>query len=106
MRADTVLLFRYSALTFNGHRIQYDLDYAKQQEYYPGLVVHGPLQATLLIGFAETILGRPLTRFSFRGLNPLFDFQQFTLGAVEQEGSLKLWIVNEDGVQTMDANTE
>lgn len=104
MRADAVLLFRYSALTFNGHRIHYDRDYATSQEYYPGLVVHGPLQATLLICFAETILHRPLARFSFRGVNPLFDFQAFTLGAVEHEGELKLWIVNEDGVQTMEAS--
>lgn len=106
MRPDTILLFRYSSLTFNGHRIHYDRDYAMNQEYYPGLVVHGPLQATLLIGFAEAILGRAPVQFSFRGVSPLFDFQSFTLGAVEQEGELKLWIVNEDGVQTMDANAQ
>ncbi|WP_027284537.1 FAS1-like dehydratase domain-containing protein [Rubritepida flocculans] len=70
---DPVLLFRYSALTGNGHRIHYDADYARAEEGYPGLVVHGPLQATLL---AATMLaaapGRRLARFAFRGVRPAF----------------------------------
>jgi 3-methylfumaryl-CoA hydratase len=70
---DPVLLFRYSALTGNGHRIHYDADYARGEEGYPGLVVHGPLQATLL---AATMLaaapGRRLARFAFRGVRPAF----------------------------------
>ncbi len=67
---DPVLLFRYSALTFNGHRIHYDHPYATGDEGYPGLVVHGPLMATLLAGLAEAELGR-IRRFSFRGRAPL-----------------------------------
>lgn len=66
------LLFRYSALTFNSHRIHYDLPYARGEEGYPGLVVHGPLQATLLADHAAQRLGRPLTQFSFRGQGPAF----------------------------------
>ena len=69
---DTVLLFRYSALTMNGHRIHYDLPYAMDVEAYPGLVVHGPLQATLLAGLAERSLDKPLATFSFRGQVPAF----------------------------------
>ncbi len=68
---DPVLLFRYSALTGNGHRIHYDADYVRNEEGYPGLVVHGPLQATWLAGLAGTI-APSLTRFSFRGQRPAF----------------------------------
>jgi 3-methylfumaryl-CoA hydratase len=67
-----VLLFRYSALTFNGHRIHYDADYARDVEGYPGLVVHGPLMATLLLGAAERASGEAPTGFSFRVLKPAF----------------------------------
>jgi 3-methylfumaryl-CoA hydratase len=103
MGADPVLLFRYSAITFNGHRIHYDRSYAVKQEFYAGLLVHGPLQATLLAEFAAEIFGRPPAEFGFRGVNPLFDFQRFTLGAVKTATGLRLWIVDQDGVQTMEA---
>jgi 3-methylfumaryl-CoA hydratase len=79
MRADAVLLFRYSAVTFNGHRIHYDRAYATQVEAYPGLVVHGPLLATLLQAFAEQSSGAKLRRFAFRGAAPLFDGEDFAL---------------------------
>ena len=69
---DSRLLFRYSALTFNSHRIHYDLAYAREVERYPALVVHGPLQATLLAARAASALGRPLRHFRFRGLAPAF----------------------------------
>lgn len=69
---DPVLLFRYSALTMNGHRIHYDLPYAREEEAYPGLVVHGPLQATLLAALASREGGRPLAQFDFRGQSPAF----------------------------------
>ena len=72
MRPDTVLLFRYSALTMNGHRIHYDLPYARDEEAYPALVVHGPLQATLLADLARRHLGKPLATFDFRGMSPAF----------------------------------
>jgi 3-methylfumaryl-CoA hydratase len=71
---DPVTLFRYSALTFNGHRIHYDRDYAKAEEGYPGLVVHGPLTATLLSELCRRSTGdRPLSAWSFRARAPLFD---------------------------------
>lgn len=70
---DPVLLFRYSALTMNGHRIHYDRPYAIEEEAYPALVVHGPLQATLLIALAHRNLDAPITGFSFRGQQPAFD---------------------------------
>ncbi|MGH6747605.1 FAS1-like dehydratase domain-containing protein [Novosphingobium sp.] len=70
---DPVLLFRYSALTMNGHRIHYDRPYAMGEESYPALVVHGPLQAALLIRLAGKGLGRPVTGFDFRGQQPAFD---------------------------------
>lgn len=69
---DPVLLFRYSALTMNGHRIHFDLPYAEREESYPGLVVHGPLQATLLIDIARRNLSIPITGFDFRGQQPAF----------------------------------
>jgi 3-methylfumaryl-CoA hydratase len=67
-----VLLFRYSALTFNGHRIHYDLDYAMGVEGYPGLVVHGPLQATLLFNLAASRGGDAPSVFTYRGLSPAY----------------------------------
>jgi len=67
---DATLLFRYSALTFNGHRIHYDLDYCRKVEGYANLVIHGPLVATLLAGFAQEVGGRPLRRFEYRALKP------------------------------------
>lgn len=70
---DTVLLFRYSALTMNGHRIHYDRPYAMDEEAYPALVVHGPLQATLLADIAARNLDAPITGFDFRGQAPAFD---------------------------------
>ena len=71
--ADDVLLFRYSALTFNGHRIHYDRRYVTEVEGYPGLVVHGPLTAALLLQLVRQSTPRPVVAFSFRGLAPLFD---------------------------------
>ena len=70
---DPVMLFRYSALTMNGHRIHYDRPYAMDEEAYPALVVHGPLQANLLIDLAARNLGEPVTGFEFRGQQPAFD---------------------------------
>lgn len=75
---DTTLLFRYSALTFNGHRIHYDLDYARGVEGYGGLVVHGPLLAQLLMLFAADVLGE-LAMFSFRATAPLIHTETVTL---------------------------
>ena len=75
-----VMLFRYSALTFNGHRIHYDRDYCRDVEGYPGLVFHGPLTATLLARLAsQSHSNKRLTEFSFRARAPLFDTEPFTL---------------------------
>ena len=79
IKTNAVQLFRYSALTFNGHRIHYDRKYATEVEGYPGLVVHGPLLATMLSLFAERQSGRKLHKFSFRGKRPIFDLDGFTL---------------------------
>jgi 3-methylfumaryl-CoA hydratase len=65
-------LFRYSAITFNAHRIHYDLPYAQEVEHYPGLVVHGPLQATWLMQAACAHKGRRPKHFDFRGVHPVF----------------------------------
>ena len=92
--ADAVRLFRYSAVTFNGHRIHYDRAYAQNVEAYPGLVVHGPLLATLLQDFAERCLGRTLKRFSFRSAAPLFDGEAFDLCG-KPDGDF--WIAADDG---------
>jgi 3-methylfumaryl-CoA hydratase len=70
---DTRLLFRFSALTFNAHRIHYDRPYAMSEEGYPGLVVHGPLTAVLLLDLVRRHSTRPVVGFTFRGLAPLFD---------------------------------
>lgn len=105
---DTTLLFRYSALTFNGHRIHYDLAYARKEEGYPDLVVHGPLTATLLQQFAlEHGAGRSLARFEFRGITPLFAARPFSLeGRPGQDGSLALWARGPDGELAMSATAE
>jgi 3-methylfumaryl-CoA hydratase len=102
---DTTLLFRYSALTFNGHRIHYDQPYAQTQEGYPDLVVHGPLIATLLQQFAlEQGAGRRLTHFDFRGVTPLFVSRPFQLeGRPADDGTLALWARGPDGELAMSA---
>lgn len=96
---DTTLLFRYSALTFNGHRIHYDQAYARGEEGYRDLVVHGPLTATLLQHFAlQHGGGGALARFDFRGLAPLFAGRSFQLeGRRSTEDSLALWARGPEG---------
>lgn len=103
--ADPVLLFRYSALTFNGHRIHYDRDYATQVEGYGGLVVHGPLLATLLADFAASLKsGHVMESFSFRGRRPVRDGQPFRLRAKTlNDHALSLWIADADGALAMTA---
>jgi 3-methylfumaryl-CoA hydratase len=102
--ADPVLLFRYSALTFNGHRIHYDRSYCIDVEGYPGLIVHGPLQATLLLEFATSLKGgRPPRTFDFRGVKPLFDGSDFTVNAYEDGDGLRLWTANAGGQVAMEA---
>ena len=98
VRPDPVMLFRYSALTANGHRIHYDLDYVTKEEGYPGLVVHGPLQATLLADLVRR--NRPdsyITRFAFRGRRPAFHQNDLTLLGWEQDGQLRLETRDHEG---------
>jgi 3-methylfumaryl-CoA hydratase len=99
--ADPVLLFRYSALTFNGHRIHYDRDYVTKVEGYPGLVFHGPLQAALLTNFAAELRGGSPKTFDYRGVAPLFDGAEFTMNADETPDGLSLWTANAAGQPTM-----
>ncbi len=103
---DAVMLFRYSALTFNPHRIHYDSPYSTGVEGYPGLVVHGPLVATLLADLARRNQpnARP-TSFSFRAVRPLFDTHPFSVnGRLEENGKkVKLWAQDHDGWLCMDA---
>jgi 3-methylfumaryl-CoA hydratase len=100
------LLFRYSALTFNGHRIHYDVPYVREVENYPGLIVHGPLQATLLAHFAETIRGKRPSSFDFRSLSLLFDDADFTINATEDGEDLKLWTSYQNGPVAMEARAQ
>lgn len=103
---DPVLLFRFSALTFNGHRIHYDRTYATEREKYPGLVVHGPLQAILLMEAARRWAPElEPAQFDFRGLRPLFDFDAVTIsGRRMPQGGLELHTSNADGAAGMQAS--
>ncbi|MES3032440.1 MAG: acyl-CoA dehydrogenase [Gemmatimonadota bacterium] len=87
---DARLLFRFSALTFNAHRIHYDRPYARDEEGYPGLVVHGPLTAMLLADLVRRHSERRITTFSFRGLAPLFDLAPFHLTGRLDGGTVSL----------------
>ena len=97
------LLFRYSALTFNGHRIHYDAPYVREVETYPGLIVHGPMQATMLVQLAVRLRGRRPAQFEFRSLSPLFDDADFTLNASDDGEALKLWTSYAEGPTAMEA---
>jgi len=103
---DDVLLFRYSALTFNGHRIHYDRRYVTQVEGYPGLIVHGPLIATLLVDLLRrNVPGAQLARFEFRAVRPTFDIAPFRVhGKPGADGkTFSLWGEDADGWLTMQA---
>jgi 3-methylfumaryl-CoA hydratase len=100
--ADPVLLFRYSALTFNGHRIHYDRDYVTKVEGYPGLIFHGPLQAAFIVELAARLHGgTPPKKFVYRGLQPLFEGGEFSVNANNNGASMELWTANADGQPTM-----
>jgi 3-methylfumaryl-CoA hydratase len=110
---DPVLLFRYSALTFNGHRIHYDRPYVTQVEGYPGLIVHGPLIATLLADLVRRELPRAqLRRFAFTAMRPLFDIHSFTLcGRLDADTqpdarNVALWARDHEGFLAMQAKAE
>lgn len=105
IKPDPVLLFRYSALTFNGHRIHYDRPYTVDKEGYPGLVVHGPLIATLLL----ELLGRErpnagVAAFRFRAVSPVFDIERFMICGRIDTDVATLWARTDNGVVAMRAS--
>jgi len=106
VNADDVLLFRYSALTFNGHRIHYDRKYVTEVEGYPGLIVHGPLIATLLMDLLRREQPKArVTGFEFKAVRPTFDINPFSVhGQPANDGkSVRLWGRDHEGWLTMDA---
>jgi 3-methylfumaryl-CoA hydratase len=106
IRPDAILLFRYSALTFNGHRIHYDRRYATEVEGYPGLVVHGPLIATLLLDLLRRNLADSnVSSLSFRAVRPLFDLAPFSVcgKAVSDGKAVQLWATDSEGWLAMEA---
>ena len=100
---NAVMLFRYSALTFNGHRIHYDKDYAINEEHYPGLVVHGPMQATLLLDLCRLNATRPVKKFEYRAQHPMFADHAFSVnGNFDSAASqADLWTANDAGNYAM-----
>lgn len=103
---DPVMLFRYSALTFNGHRIHYDRHYVTQEEGYDGLVVHGPLIATLLLdAMRHELDDPPLASFEFRAVRPTLDINPFFVcGETSPDGkTVSLWAKDHEGWLTMQA---
>ncbi len=106
IRPDPLLLFRYSAVTFNGHRIHYDHPYATQVEGYGGLVVHGPLIATLLLDLLRrNVPGAAVKTYRFRAMRPLFDTASFwTLGKPDASNTAaRLWTRDAEGAVNMEA---
>ena len=103
---DPKLLFRFSALTFNAHRIHYDRPYATHEEGYPGLVVHGPLTAVLLMELVRHHVTQPVRGYSFRGLAPLFDLAPFRLVGTAEEEEVTLEAQGPDGTMAMSASAE
>lgn len=107
IRPDPMLLFRYSALTFNAHRIHYDRSYATEVERYPGLVVHAPLLATLVLDLLRSNMpDARVLRFEFRAVRPTFDGAAFSVcgeGGVSGDKSVHLWVRHAQGALALDA---
>ena len=104
---DPVMLFRYSALIFYGHRLHYDVDYTREVEGYPGLLVHGPLTATLLVGLGVERLGpRRLVSFDIRAMAPLFVTAPFTIEGRDTDTGVTLWARGPDGTTAMTVSIE
>jgi 3-methylfumaryl-CoA hydratase len=104
---DPVLLMRYSALTFNGHRIHYDRPYTTQEEGYPGLVVHGPLIATLLMEeLRRAAPGATIRTFEFKAMSPLFDTAPFSVSGRFESQRAHLWATGPQGQLAMQANAD
>ncbi|MEO1203793.1 MAG: acyl-CoA dehydrogenase, partial [Pseudomonadota bacterium] len=104
--ADPRLLFRFSALTFNAHRIHYDRRYARDEEGYPGLIVHGPLTAVMLAEMTRAKSDRRISAFRFRGKAPLFDLHPFRLIGRPDGDRVELEVCGPDGRTTQEAIAE
>jgi 3-methylfumaryl-CoA hydratase len=101
---DDVLLFRYSALTFNGHRIHYDRKYVTEVEGYPGLIVHGPLIATLLMDLLRREMPQAVaSNFQFKAVRPTFDLHPFHVNGAVEGKTVHLWGSDHEGALTMEA---
>jgi 3-methylfumaryl-CoA hydratase len=104
---DPVMLFRYSAITLNGHRIHYDRPYATSAEGYPGLVVHGPLLGTLLVDALAARVGQArVAKYAFRAVHPVFDIAPFFVCGRVEDAAATLWIEDAEGRQCMEATAE
>ena len=105
---DPTLLFRYSALTFNGHRIHYDRNYARDVDGYGGPVVHGPLLATMMMALTvRSMPDRHVSCVEVRGMRPIMDTETFTVNAdPESKDALTVWVANGDGDYAMRGRTE
>jgi 3-methylfumaryl-CoA hydratase len=103
IHADSVMLFRFSALIFNAHRIHYDLDYVRNEEHYPALVVHGPLQTILMLDLARRQEQRAVRKLDYRALHPVFHTERLTVnGRMAKDGSqAELWTANAAGHYAM-----
>ncbi len=102
LHPDPVMMFRYSALTFNGHRIHYDVDYARDVEGYPDLVFHAPLTATALCNLASGIQpGKPIREFEYRATAPLFCNASVKLNAKQENNHITVWAETPSGGQAM-----
>jgi len=100
---DEAMLFRYSALIFNAHRIHYDIDYCRKEEGYPGLIVHGPLQTTLLLDLSRRNAGKPVRKLDYRAVSPLFHNEKLTVGGIPSADGLsaQLWTSGPTGAIAM-----
>ena len=96
---DEAMLFRYSALIFNAHRIHYDIDYCRKEEGYPGLIVHGPLQTTLLLDLSRRFAGKPVRHLDYRAMSPLFHNNKIIVGGIlaADGASARLWTAGPSG---------
>lgn len=104
---DPVQLFCYSALTYNTHRIHYDRKYCLEVEGYEGLVVHGPLTATQLVGLARRQAGgADIKRFDFRAVSPIFDTTPHHISGRRAGNTIELWATTSSGALAMSANAE
>ena len=103
INADAAMLFRFSALIFNAHRIHYDIDYCRDKEGYPGLVVHGPLQTILLLDLCRRHETRPVKRLEYRAMHPLFHQETFTVNGspAPDSASATLWTAGPGGGYAM-----